>query len=73
MDPASVTVNANQDEPVQVQVTNTFHLGSVLVTKQIDGPGADHGQGPFEVCSRAPARTPEPNATSRSRAAPCVR
>ena len=50
VEPGTVTVNANENDPVQVQVTNTFHLGSVLVTKQVDGPGADlYGQGPFEV------------------------
>ena len=50
VEPGTVTLNANENDPVQVKVTNTFHLGSVLVTKQVDGPGADlYGQGPFEV------------------------
>ena len=53
---------------MQVQVTNTFHLGSVLVTKHVDGPGADlYGQGPFEVSL---ACTSEDTGTKRDIAIP---
>ncbi len=49
--PETITVGDDEEEPpVQVGVTNTFHLGSVTVTKDVTGPGADlYGSGPFQV------------------------
>jgi hypothetical protein len=46
-----VTVGAGV--PVTVTVTNTFDLGSLVVTKEVTGEGAElYGSGPFEVTLR---------------------
>ncbi|ANJ28317.1 hypothetical protein ATC03_18010 [Agromyces aureus] len=54
VDPESITVGA--DQVAQVTVTNTFVAGSLTVTKEIVGDGAElYGSGPFEVtlvCTR---------------------
>ncbi|MGN8551528.1 UNVERIFIED_CONTAM: DUF5979 domain-containing protein [Microbacterium sp. SLM126] len=49
IDPGSVTIG-DADAPVTVVVTNTFDAGSITVTKEIVGDGAElWGAGPFEV------------------------
>ncbi|SNS98974.1 LPXTG-motif cell wall anchor domain-containing protein/conserved repeat domain-containing protein [Micrococcales bacterium KH10] len=52
----TVTVGGASSAPVQVDVTNEFLVGSLRVTKAVDGPGAGKfGAGPFEVtlaCTR---------------------
>nr|BFF09308.1 hypothetical protein GCM10025699_06110 [Microbacterium flavescens] len=48
VEPGSVTIG--DGTTVEVVVTNTFAAGSLTVTKQIDGDGAElWGAGPFEV------------------------
>ncbi|MFD6166136.1 DUF5979 domain-containing protein [Oerskovia sp. NPDC060287] len=49
--PGEVTVGSGV--PVTVTVTNTFDLGSLVVTKEVTGEGAElYGSGPFEVTLR---------------------
>ena len=48
VDPSQLTVGAGV--PAVVTVTNTFDVGSLVVTKVVDGDGAAlYGAGPFEV------------------------
>ena len=58
------TVGPSENTPVQVGVTNTYHLGSVRVTKDVTGPGAAlYGAGPFDVhlaCTVDVGGTPTP-------------
>ena len=71
IEPETVTVGTG--EPVDVTVTNTFLAGSLTVTKQVEGDGAElYGAGPFEVtiaCTRegvdGPVDLPIPGGASR--------
>ncbi|WP_123306649.1 DUF5979 domain-containing protein [Cellulomonas sp. PhB143] len=49
-DPGQVVVPGTDADPAVVTVTNTFDVGSIEVTKQVDGDGAgDFGTGTFTV------------------------
>ena len=47
--PDSVVVGGEEEEIVEFEVTNTFEVGDVAVTKVVDGAGAEFGTGPFTV------------------------
>ncbi|KAB1644513.1 hypothetical protein F8O06_10800 [Pseudoclavibacter sp. CFCC 14310] len=52
LDPAdgTVVVGGENDDPVTVNITNTFEVGSIDIVKKRVGVGADaYGKGPFEA------------------------
>ncbi|MCK9794044.1 DUF5979 domain-containing protein [Isoptericola sp. 4D.3] len=62
VDPDSVVVPAEGDDPVAVTVTNTYDVGTIQVDKELAGLGSEiYNVGPFEVtleCTFPDADTP---------------
>src|SRR5699024_3612213 len=47
--PATITVGQGDEPPATFEVTNTFDVGTVAVSKVLEGAAADYAAGPFTV------------------------